>query len=153
VPEGHCPKCIARRQPGAGACPHCGLVFANFVAAEHQPSQALAAAWTGLLGRWEDWEAHQELLALALERGELAAAGRLYLLRLARAPGDVNAQRGREEVLRRAFVSAGVLEHARAAPAERERRTPRWVVALLLVALVAAAGFFLQQLQASLALP
>jgi hypothetical protein len=84
-------------------------VFANFVAAECEPSPELRAAWTELAGQWDDLAAHDRTVALAATRGELAAVGRLYRIHLARQPRDPIATRGRDEVLRRAATSPSML--------------------------------------------
>lgn len=101
APPGHCPKCVAPMREDEGACAQCGLVYANFLPDEHLPSGVLATEWRALLQTWDDDEAHDRLLTLAVGRGELAMAGRLYRLRLARTPGDARALRGRDEVVRR----------------------------------------------------
>ena len=106
VPPGHCPKCLAPRPDAAVGCAQCGLVFDNFVALEHRPSEPLRAAWLTVLRGWAERENHERFLALALGRGELPTAGRLYRLQLARSPGDAEAERGREEVLRLASASS-----------------------------------------------
>lgn len=103
-PPGHCPKCVSSRREVDTSCAQCGLVYANFLAEEHQPSEDLKGAWRSLAERWEEWEAHDRLLTLAMGRGELASAGRLYRVRLARAPDDAVAHRAREEVVRRATL-------------------------------------------------
>jgi hypothetical protein len=105
VPPGFCPKCIAARRVGAEACAACGLVYANYTPDEQRPSEDLRAAWLSVLGRWDDRDAHDRLLSLAVGRGELAMAGRLYRIRLAQAPEDLYAQRGRDEVVRLASAS------------------------------------------------
>ncbi|MFL5350414.1 MAG: hypothetical protein ACJ8AT_37055 [Hyalangium sp.] len=105
VPAGFCPKCIAARKEGAEACASCGLVYANFTPGEQQLSEPLRAAWLSVLERWDDRDAHDRLLSLAMGRGELAMAGRLYRIRLAQAPEDLYAQRGRDEVVRLATAS------------------------------------------------
>jgi hypothetical protein len=105
VPAGFCPKCIAVRKEGAASCASCGLTYANFDAGEHQPSEPLRTAWLSVLERWDDRDAHDRLLSLAVGRGELAMAGRLYRIRLAQAPEDLYAQRGRDEVVRLATAS------------------------------------------------
>ncbi|WP_224246983.1 hypothetical protein [Hyalangium gracile] len=105
VPPGFCPKCIAVRKQGVEACASCGLVYANFDPAEQQVSEPLRAAWLAVLERWDDRDAHDRLLSLAVGRGELAVAGRLYRIRLAQAPEDLYAQRGRDEVVRLATAS------------------------------------------------
>src|SRR5690606_25846349 len=87
------------------SCASCGLVYACFDAGEQRVSEPLRAAWLSVLERWDDRDAHDRLLSLAVGQGELAAAGRLYRIRLAQAPEDVYAQRGRDEVLRLATAS------------------------------------------------
>lgn len=106
VPDGYCPKCIASRQPDALACGQCGLVFANFRAEEHLPSPVLVSRWEQLLEHWGHVESHDAFLHDVSVIGELAAAGRLYRIRLARSPGDPMAERGRDEVIRRATAAA-----------------------------------------------
>ncbi len=105
VPPGFCPKCIAARKEGTESCASCGLVYANFSPEEQQLSEPLRAAWLSVLERWDDRDAHDRLLSLAVGRGELAMAGRLYRIRLAQAPDDLYAQRGRDEVVRLATAS------------------------------------------------
>lgn len=150
VPEGFCPKCIAARKADAAACAACGLIYANFVPAEHRPSEPLREAWLGVLSRWDDRDTHDRLLALAVQRGELAQAGRLYRIRLAQAPDDLYAQRGRDEVVRMGLASASAASLARKAPTNWGKRL-QLVAALLLFLLLAAGGFALfQRMQASL---
>lgn len=108
APPGHCPKCVAPMRDDATSCAACGLVFANFIPDEHLPSEALAQEWHALLATWHDWDAHDRLLAQAMGRGELAMAGRLYRMRLARAPNDAQALRGRDEVVRRVTTAAAL---------------------------------------------
>ncbi|HYO74289.1 MAG TPA: hypothetical protein VEU33_50270 [Archangium sp.] len=105
-PAGFCPKCIGVKKDGAVVCPYCGLDYARFKAEESRPSGAVASTWLGVVELWESKGAHDKVLALASERGELAALGRLYRIRLARNPEDTMAQRGREEVLRLAAASS-----------------------------------------------
>jgi hypothetical protein len=105
VPPGFCPKCIAVRKEGAESCASCGLVYSNFDPREHELSEPLRAAWLSVLERWDDRDAHDRLLSLAMGRNELAMAGRLYRIRLAQAPDDLYAQRGRDEVVRLATAS------------------------------------------------
>ncbi|MDY7227730.1 hypothetical protein [Hyalangium rubrum] len=120
VPPGFCPKCIAVRKEGAVSCASCGLVYANFNPQEHELSEPLRAAWLTVLERWDDRDAHDRLLSLAVGRGELAMAGRLYRIRLAQAPEDLYAQRGRDEVVRLASASPVGFAPA-AAPASSNR--------------------------------
>ncbi|WP_404368522.1 hypothetical protein ACIHQR_04295 [Corallococcus coralloides] len=101
APPGRCPKCVAPMREDAGSCSACGLVYANFIPDEHQPSELLAGEWRELLEAWHDWDAHDRLLSQAMGRGEMAMVGRLYRMRLARAPNDAQALRGRDEVVRR----------------------------------------------------
>ena len=135
APPGHCPKCVAPMRGDEGACAQCGLVYANFLPDEHLPSGALATGWRALLQTWDDDEAHERLLTLAVERGELAMAGRLYRLRLARTPGDARALRGRDEVVRRV---TSVVPLASDGPSpELARKVKNTVMgAVLIVALV-----------------
>jgi hypothetical protein len=153
VPEGFCPKCIAARREDAAACAGCGLIYANFVPAEHRPSEPLRDAWLGVLSRWDDRDAHDRLLALAVQRGELAQAGRLYRIRLAQAPEDLYAQRGRDEVVRLGLASASAATLARKPPTNWAKRL-QLVAALFFFLLLAVGGFFLfQRMQASLPMP
>ena len=153
-PPGHCPKCLAPRDEDGLICPRCGLVFANFRPEEHRPSAPLGEAWVALLSSWDDEERHQRFVQLALARGELAGAGRLYRLRLAQAPLDPVAQRGRDEVLRLASASssAALARESRASsgPSPRLRNLAVAVLALLLVL---AAVLLLRQLAVLLAGP
>ncbi len=137
VPAGFCPKCIARRDGAALSCPHCGLVFANFQQEELALSAELTAAWRELLPQWGASERHDALLALAVKTGELAAAGRLYRIRLVRDPGDALAQRGRDEVVRLALLPS----FRESGPDAGKRREKGKVIALA-VLLVFTAGCF-----------
>ncbi len=112
VPEGHCPKCIAVRPPQAISCAQCGLLFENFKPEELEPPPGIADQFQRLLSTWEDIEAHDRLVQAALIQGELATVGRLYRIRLARAPQDAYAARGRDEVLRLATASSTGLAKA-----------------------------------------
>jgi hypothetical protein len=105
VPAGFCPKCISVRKEGVASCAACGLVYSNYDPAEQQVSEPLRTSWLSVLERWDDRDAHDRLLSLAVGRGELAMAGRLYRIRLAQAPDDLYAQRGRDEVVRLASAS------------------------------------------------
>ena len=119
-PAGFCPKCIGVRKEGAVVCPFCGLDYARFKADESRPGGAVASTWLGVLELWDSRGAHDKVLALASERGELAALGRLYRIRLARNPEDAMAKRGREEVLRLAAASSTLLRHASAGQARED---------------------------------
>ncbi|NTX03008.1 MULTISPECIES: hypothetical protein [Myxococcus] len=135
-PPGHCPKCVSPRREVDTSCAQCGLVYANFMAEEHKPSDDLMGAWRSLAEHWEEWEAHDRLLTLAMGRGELASAGRLYRVRLARAPDDAVAHRAREEVVRRAtLVVPTEVESSEVSPGKRRLRAAA-IAALSLVVLV-----------------
>lgn len=136
VPEGHCPKCVARRPPGAAACPQCGLSSASFSPEALRPGPELESEWRALLKHWSAIDQHDRLLSAAVTRGELAAVGRLYRIRLAVHPEDPVAQRGRDEVLRLAALPAA----APAVAVEPGRRSG-WRP-LLWVLFVAASALF-----------
>jgi len=153
VPAGFCPKCISARDENSPACGACGLIYANFVPSEHRASEPLRAAWLGVLSHWDARDAHDRLLALAVGRGELAQAGRLYRIRLAQAPDDLYAQRGRDEVVRLGLASATAATLARTPPSQLGGRM-RLVAAFFFFVVLATAGFFLfQQMRATLPLP
>ena len=134
-PPGHCPKCVAPMREDATSCAACGLVFANFIPEEHQPSGVLAQEWRALLETWHDWDAHDQLLSQAMGRGELAMVGRLYRMRLARAPDDAQALRGRDEVVRR-VTTAVPLTSDGPSPALGRKVKSMVMGAVLLVCLV-----------------
>ncbi|HYO57558.1 hypothetical protein [Archangium sp.] len=135
-PPGFCPKCIGVRKDGAVVCPYCGLDYARFRVDEFRPSPVLSSTWLGVQEHWESKGAHDKVLALASERGELAALGRLYRIRLARQPEDTLAKRGREEVLRLASASSTFL----ATPPPDKRTKMRMAgLGLLFLLLVVAA--------------
>ncbi|RKH61705.1 hypothetical protein [Corallococcus aberystwythensis] len=135
APPGHCPKCVAPIRDDAGSCVACGLVYANFIPDEHQPSEALASEWRALLETWHDWDAHDRLLSQAMGRGELAMAGRLYRLRLARVPGDAQALRARDEVVRR-VTSVVSLAADGPSPATARKVKSAVMVAVIVVSLL-----------------
>lgn len=132
VPEDRCPKCVAPRPPGGLSCHSCGLVFANFVAAESAPSAELQAAWKELAARWDDLSTHDRVLAGAAVRGELAAAGRLYRIHLARQPRDPMAARGRDEVIRLAATTSPLRPEPPPVNPEQARKMLAVVAAMFL---------------------
>jgi len=149
VPDGHCPKCIARRAPQALACPSCGLVFAQAGTDTFAPSDWLKNEWLLLLQEWADESRHEQLRGEAMNRGELAEAGRLYRLRLAEQPNDPLALRGRDEVLRLAVLPSLHLQQRGKASVEAE--VPKWkyialsaVIVACLVAIYLLVGQMLQ---------
>jgi hypothetical protein len=147
VPAGFCPKCIAAREEGARTCPRCGLEYARFRPEEYQPSELLSASWEALRTQWEDRGAHDRVLILAAERGELASLGRLYRIRLARSPKDAMAQRGREEVVRLASASSALTPTP---PPDRRPRVRQAGMGLLLLFMVVVALFLLRELRSML---
>ncbi|MCP3059311.1 hypothetical protein LXT21_11055 [Myxococcus sp. K38C18041901] len=143
-PTGHCPKCVSARREVDTSCSQCGLVYANFVESEHQPSEALRDEWRRLAGEWGQWEAHDRLLTLAMGRGELATAGRLYRVRLARAPDDAVAQRAREEIVRRATLVVPT-EVEGAGPSLLSRRMRGAAIAVLFLVVLLMTAFIIQR--------
>jgi DNA-directed RNA polymerase subunit M/transcription elongation factor TFIIS len=140
VPKLHCPKCIAPYSEGAASCAQCGLTFANVASEEYRPTEGVSLLWEKLLSRWDDEAAHDQFLQAAIGQNELPAAGRLYRLRLAYAPKDAGALRGRDEVLRLATVTSAVLEKSSSDAA----RVLRWQhVALAVFFLLCAAVVYL----------
>lgn len=130
VPPDRCPKCIGERAPDALACPRCGLVYVNYVPDELAPSTELAAAFRSAMEKWDELARHDAALGIATRTGELSALGRLYRIRQAAAPRDPVAQRGLDEVLRRASAGSEILQR----PPLREGGAPRWQKVAVLVA-------------------
>ncbi|MCY1040133.1 hypothetical protein OV208_02280 [Corallococcus sp. bb12-1] len=149
APPGHCPKCVAPIPEDAGACAQCGLVYANFLPEEHQPSEVLATEWHALMREWNDWAPHDRLLTMAMGRGELAVVGRLYRLRLARTPDDSMALRGRDEVMRR-VTSAVPLASDGPSP-EFARKVKNVVMGAVLVVALVLVLMLLQMVRRSFA--
>jgi hypothetical protein len=140
VPAGFCPKCISVRKEGAESCAACGLVYANFDPDEQRLSEPLRTAWLSVLERWDDRDAHDRLVSLAVGRGELAAAGRLYRIRLAQAPDDLYAQRGRDEVVRVASASQVAFK---APPQPASSNKAQAVAAVILLLTLLVLGFYI----------
>ncbi|MFY1831810.1 hypothetical protein ACN47A_38200 [Myxococcus fulvus] len=143
-PPGHCPKCVSTRREVDTSCSQCGLVYANFLEAEYVPSDTLATEWRKLAVHWAQWEAHDRLLTLAMGRGELATVGRLYRVRLARAPDDAVAQRAREEIVRRATVVVPT-EVEGAGPSLLSRRMRGVAIAVLFLVVLLMSAFIIQR--------
>ncbi|MFE8602793.1 hypothetical protein [Archangium violaceum] len=135
-PAGFCPKCIGPKKDGATVCPFCGLDYARFRPEESRPSGAVASTWLGVVELWESKGAHDKVLALSSERGELAALGRLYRIRLARNPEDAMAKRGREEVLRLAAATSTFMATP---PPDKRAKLKTAGLAVLFLLLMAAA--------------
>lgn len=134
-PPGFCPKCIAPRTSTATTCPACGLLFANYQPAEVQPSAALAAAWRELAAAWDEGAAHFKFLRLAAASEELAAAGRLYRIRLAQSPADALARGGVEATVKAASVAVSVRTIHREATLDAPKSRTRKLVVMGLVLL------------------
>jgi len=108
-PAGFCPKCISVRAAEAQSCPACGLHFSNSVLdGALLPSAALEAAWTELASHWGEAAEHTRFVRMASAAGELAAAGRLYRIRLAQAPKDALARTSLEAAIKLASAPVSV---------------------------------------------
>jgi len=94
-------------------------VFSNVTGSEYDPPQRIRDAWAALLPKWEDPRAHRAFVQAAHAMGELAAAGRLYRIHLARWAEDERAQQGIQEILRLALLPC------EREPAAAERTAPR----------------------------
>jgi hypothetical protein len=147
-PPGYCPKCIGPRKDGVVVCPFCGLEYARFRPDEFRPSPVLASTWLGVQELWESKGAHDKILALASEKGELAGLGRLYRIRLARNPDDPVAKRGREEVLRLATASSTLMPSA---PPDKRAKMKTAMMGVLLFVLVVAIVLGIYQVRRMLA--
>ncbi len=143
VPDGYCPKCIAVRPVQSTSCAQCGLVFANFKPEELAPSPAIAEQFQHLLSNWGVIEEHDRLVHAALIQGELATVGRLYRIRLAHAPQDAYAARGRDEVLRLATASSTGLAKAESVEGPGAARPWKYLLLFAILALCAIAFFAL----------
>ena len=66
------------------------------------------SAFSALAARWGEAPAHVTFLQLAAERGELAAAGRLYRIRLATVPQDPVARASLEATVKMASAAVNV---------------------------------------------
>jgi len=139
IPPGYCPKCITIRTPQALICNACGLVFANFRAEEHQPSAALESAWRALEDRWARQDEHEKFLQMAFNMDELAKAGRLYRIRLAALPDDVQAKTALESMVRMASTAAAAAAKTDPAELQRNRRKVLAVSAMLFFVIPIAA--------------
>ncbi len=136
VPRGFCPKCVSPRAEGATSCPACGLVFATAVVdSALKPSPPLADAWRALAAHWGDAAEHVRFLRQASAGGELAAAGHLYRIRLARAPGDAVARQSLEAAVKLASAPVSVAalrQDAASAPSRRRAKAVAMAAVLLL---------------------
>jgi len=140
IPPGHCPKCITPRAAQALICNSCGLVYANFRAEEHQPSAALESAWRALEERWAKQDEHEKFLQMSFNMGELAKAGRLYRIRLAAFPDDVQARTALESMVKMASTAAAAAAKTDPAEMQRNRRKVLAVSAMLFFVIPIAAA-------------
>jgi hypothetical protein len=138
-PPGHCPKCIAVREPELQSCPQCGLVFENFVEAEVALVPPLRERWSALLGRWSEPGEHELLLRHAADADQLPQLARVYRIRLARVPNDAQARRALEQLV--ATISSASLKPASAPANPRWVRWLTWAVALAGLVVLAAVWF------------
>jgi len=135
IPEGVCPKCIARKSPAA-ECPHCGIRFASFDEAAVLPVKWLHEDWVGVLHDWGNESKHTLLRRKAQQADALASVARLYRLRQAAVPEDPVAAEALSDIVRLAAVPIGL---PRTNPDLAEKRRTLLlasIVALLMVLLV-----------------
>jgi len=137
VPEGHCPKCLARRD-GSPSCPQCGVQFLYFQEAHVAPPVWLKQAWVELLRDWGNDAQHDRLRARAQQEDALTALGRLYRLRLAVEPNDPIAEKGRGEVLR---LAAAPMTYRPSAETAGTSRAKTVLVVVVVAFCLAAIGF------------
>lgn len=141
IPEGVCPKCIARRASSA-ECPHCGIRFETFDEATVLPPKWLREAWVDVLRAWDDEARHSAFRRKAQQADALAGVARLYRLRQAAVPEDPVAAEGLAEIVRLASVPIGLPR-----PDELSDRRAKvvtasvFVVGLVLVGLLLLAVF------------
>lgn len=121
LPEGVCPRCVARRRPEVEECPHCGIRFETFDEALVLPPKWLRDEWVELLRDWGSEAKHVQLRRKAQQGDALAAIGRLYRLRQAAVPEDPAAAEALADIVRLASVPMG-LPRETDELAERRRR-------------------------------
>ncbi|MFT3712723.1 MAG: hypothetical protein QM817_34160 [Archangium sp.] len=121
IPEGLCPKCVARKREDAEACPHCGVRYELFEEATALPPKALREEWVLLLQDWGNDGKHQQLRRKAQQLDALAQVGRLYRLRQANFPEDPFAAEALTDILRLAAVPMGIPRSDEAGAEQRKR--------------------------------
>ncbi len=132
------PQVHRRAEGGRGGVPLLRARVRALRPEEFHGSPALHSTWLGVLELWESKGAHDKVLALASERGELAILGRFYRIRLAHFPEDAQAKRGREEVLRLAAAGSGLMPSS---PPDKRAKMKVAMQGLLVFALVVVAMF------------
>ncbi|MFZ5445806.1 MAG: hypothetical protein ACOZQL_37790 [Myxococcota bacterium] len=108
IPDGACPKCVARRRDGVEACPSCGIRYESFDEATVLPPKWLRDEWVALLRDWGNEALHAQLRRKAQQVDALAAVGRLYRLRQAAVPEDPAAAEALADIVRLASVPMGL---------------------------------------------
>lgn len=111
------------------------------------------AAWAEVQARWEEPEIHQAYLARFSDLPGLAAAGARYKAALDLKPGDPVAQRGRDEVVRRATVIALAQMPRTKPPAQLSPGLRRLLLVVVSAAMAGAVAWILTRLPRSGALP
>lgn len=107
IPEGVCPKCLARRAD-TDACPHCGILFELFDESTVLPPKFLRDEWVKLLGDWGNEAKHVQFRRKAQQADVLPSVGRLYRLRQSHFPEDPLAAEALTDILRLAAVQLGL---------------------------------------------
>ena len=107
IPEGLCPKCLARKSTGA-TCAHCGVTFAVFEEATVLPPKFLRDEWVELLGDWGNEQRHTQFRRKAQQVDALPAVGRLYRLRQSHFAEDPLAAEALTEILRLASMPMAI---------------------------------------------
>ncbi len=140
-------RLVARPGGAALVCESCGAETAVPAASPPAgpPPASLPpdeeAAWSELRSRWQDPEAHEAFLSRFADLEGLARAGAHYRDVLATSPSDEAAQKGRNEVLKRATALGLVAIPRTPAPADEPRALKWGALAVLASALLGAAGW------------
>lgn len=144
IPEGLCPKCVARKRDGVEECPHCGVRFELFEEATVLPPKLLREEWVSVLQDWGNDAKHQQLRRKAQQLDALASVGRLYRLRQANFPEDPFAAEALNDILRLAAVPIGLPRPDDAGAEQRKRVVTIAVVVTALFLLVLLVGVLLK---------
>lgn len=137
IPEGLCPKCVARKREGVDECPHCGVRYELFEEATALPPKPLREEWVELLQDWGNDGKHQALRRKAQQLDALAQVGRLYRLRQANFPEDPFAAEALTDILRLAAVPMGIPRSDEAGAEQRKKiLTVVFVVTMLFLAVL-----------------
>lgn len=135
-----CPKCGALREEEREDCPRCGLVFELFRPELFELPEPLERMWKDLLLNWEDIQAHELFLTACTAGAHLPEAVRRYRLRAEERPGDMVAERFKEEGVSRLMAMAALPEPVPLAEPERSKRGVAIVVGLAVLVLMVAFG-------------